>query len=74
VVRDSAKAEPGSLDMEGTESVSTTDPEPLETPENSATEEPSETAEADVDPEPEPEPAADEPNEDPGDQAEGAES
>jgi hypothetical protein len=72
VVRDSAKAEPGSLDMEGTESVSTTDPEPLETPENSATEEPSETAEADVDPEPEP--AADEPNEDPGDEAEGAES
>ena len=69
VVRDSDKAVPGSLDMEGAESTSTTDPEPVETPENSATEEPSETAQPDVD---EPEPAADEPENDPGNEAEGA--
>ncbi len=71
VVRDSDKAVPGSLDMEGADTTSTTEPEPLETPENSATEEPSETAEEDVD---DPEPAADEPDNDPGDEADGAES
>jgi PE-PPE domain len=71
VVRDSVKAVPGSLDMEGTESTSTTDPDPLETPENTATEEPSETAQEDVE---DPEPAADEPDNDPADEADGAES
>jgi hypothetical protein len=71
VVRDSVKAVPGSLDMEGTESASTTDPDPLETPENTATEEPSETAQEDVE---DPEPAADEPDNDPADEADGAES
>ena len=71
VVRDSDKAVPGSLDLagterdiEGAESTSTTDPEPLETPENSATEQPSETAQEDVE---DPEPAADEPDDDPDD-------
>jgi hypothetical protein len=62
VVRDSDKAVPGSLEMEGTEgseSTSTTEPEPVETPENSATQEPSETAQPEVD---EPESAADEPD------------
>ncbi len=60
MVRDSEKAVPGSLDMEGadsSESTATTDPEPVETPENSATQEPGETAQPEVD---EPEPAADE--------------
>ena len=71
VVRDSVKAVPGSLDMEGTESTSTTDPDPLETPENTTTEEPSETAQEDVE---DPEPAADEPDNDPADEADGAES
>lgn len=68
VVRDSDKAVPGSLEMEGmegSESTSATDPEPVETPENSATQEPSETAQPEVD---EPEPAADEPD----NEAEGA--
>lgn len=64
VVRDSDKAVPGSLDMDATESTSTTDPDPLETPENSSTEEPSDTAQEDVE---EPEPAADEPDNDAGD-------
>lgn len=65
VVRDSEKAVPGSLDMSGAESTATTDPEPVETPENSATQEPSETPQPEVD---EPEPAADEPD----NEAEGA--
>ena len=55
--------------MEGAESTSTTDPEPVETPENSATQEPSETAQPEVD---EPDPAADEPENDPGNEADGA--
>ncbi len=65
VVRDSEKAVPGSLDMEGADSTATTDPEPVETPENSATQEPCEAAQPEVD---EPEPAADEPD----NEAEGA--
>jgi PE-PPE domain len=69
VVRDSAKAVPGSLEVNAS---STTEPEPLETPENSATEQPSETAQPTID---EPEPAADQPDSDPGDdEGDGADS
>lgn len=71
VVRDSDKAVPGSLEMGSTTAA---DPEALETPENSATEEPSESAQSEAeDPEPaDPEPPADEPDDDPGAETDGA--
>ncbi|HET6733124.1 PE-PPE domain-containing protein, partial [Mycobacterium sp.] len=71
VVRDSDKAVPGSLEMGST---TVADPEALETPENSATEEPSESAQPEAgDPKPaDPKPAADETDNDEADEADGA--